>query len=357
MVQMIEAALAADASIYEAVRAIEETVRRLAVVTTPEGKLLGTLTDGDIRRCFLAGGTMESRVCEAMTRNPVSAPVNTSSQFLIDLLHRNNIRALPLVDDNGLYVRIIHLSELLEQPEAGELEKDFSAAVIMAGGEGTRLRPLTEDIPKPMVEIGGLPLLERQLQRLVEAGIQLVYISVNYLSHIIEDHFLDGERYGVPIKYLREKDKLGTAGALSLIPDKLDGPLLVMNGDVFTTSDFVNLSHYHTDQQADLSVSAIEYNIKIPYGVIRSENARIIALEEKPSQRFLCNAGIYVLSPHLLSMIPSGSFFNMTDLIKECLATGKKVVVFPVHEYWSDIGTPADLAQVRQDFIKMSGEK
>lgn len=357
MVPMIEAALSVDASLYDAVRAIEETVRRLAVVTTPNGKLLGTLTDGDIRRCLLAGGTMESTVAEAMNRNPVSAPVNTSSQFIIDLLHRNNIRALPLVDDNDCYVRIVHLSELLEQTEVEDLGNIFSAAVIMAGGKGTRLRPLTKSIPKPMVEIGGLPLLERQIQRLVESGIRLVYISVNYLSNVIEDHFLDGERFGVSIKYLRETDKLGTAGALSLIPDKLDGPLLVMNGDVFTTSDFVNLSHYHTDQQADLSVSAIEYNIKIPYGVIRSENARIIALEEKPSQRFLCNAGIYVLSPHLLSMIPSGTFFNMTDLIEECLSLGKRVVVFPVHEYWSDIGTPADLAQVRQDFIKMSDEK
>lgn len=357
MVQMTEAALSVDASIYDAVRAIEETVRRLAVVTTPEGKLLGTLTDGDIRRCLLAGGTMESKVAEAMNSNPVSAPLNTARQFIIDLLYRNNIRALPLIDENNHYIRIVHLCELLRQTKVEDLADTFSAAVIMAGGKGTRLHPLTENIPKPMVEIGGLPLLERQVYRLVEAGIRLVYISVNYLSNIIEDHFLDGERFGVTIKYLREKDKLGTAGALSLIAEKLDSPLLVMNGDVFTTSDFVNLGHYHLDQQADLSVSAIQYNVEIPYGVIRSDKSRIIGLEEKPSQRFLCNAGIYVLSPHLLSMIPSDTFFNMTDLIEECLVIGKRVVVFPVYEYWSDIGTYADLERVRKDFIQMGDEK
>ncbi len=352
---MIEVPLTADATLYDAVAAIEKTSRRLAVVTTPDGKLLGTLTDGDIRRCLLSGGSMDSSAFEAMNHNPVSAPEKTERQFLIDLLYRNNIRALPLVDEYGRYVKIVHLSDLVEHEAVDDLGKSLSAAVIMAGGEGIRLRPLTKNIPKPMVEIGGIPLLERQIRRLQEAGVSQIYISVNYLSHIIERHFQCGEKYGVTINYLREKYKLGTAGALSLITDQLKKPLLVMNGDVFTTSDFVNLSNYHSEQKADLSVSAIGYHVDIPYGVIRSKGSKVLALEEKPSQRFLCNAGIYVISPHLLAMIPAGRFYNMTDLIEQCLAIGKKVVVFPVHEYWSDIGTPSDLEQVREDFIKMGG--
>ena len=200
-----------------------------------------------------------------------------------------------------------------------------------------------------MVQVGGTPLLERQVQRLAKASIPRCYIAVNYLSQVIEDYFGDGREFGIRIEYLREKVKMGTAGALSLIPVLPDGPLLVMNGDILTTSDFENLYNYHVQHRAQITVGAVHYFVQIPYGVIHCNGPSVYRLEEKPSQRFLCNAGIYVVEPQVLPRIPNG-FFNMTDLIELYMHEKAEVSVFPVHEYWSDIGTPDDLEKARKAF-------
>jgi NDP-sugar pyrophosphorylase family protein len=226
----------------------------------------------------------------------------------------------------------------------------FWGAVIMAGGEGRRLRPFTTNRPKPMIEIGGVPLLERQVRGLVAAGLRRIYISTNYLGHLIEDHFGDGLCFDADICYLREKDKLGTAGSLSLLPQRPDGPLLVMNGDVLTTSDYGRLLAYHQEHEAYMTVGVIEYRVEIPFGVVRVEGTSAVALEEKPSQSFLCNAGIYVLSQGALDLIPAGGPHNMTDVIETAIAMRRTVSVFPIHEYWTDIGNPADLEKARRQF-------
>lgn len=344
-----------SATLYDAVRTIEASPRRIAVVVDQAQQVIGTLTDGDVRRWLLKGGSLEAAVRGAMNPRPVMAPVGSADSHILELLRRANIMALPLVDSTGRYVRVVHLTELSVEDEVIGAADGFAAAVIMAGGEGMRLRPLTESIPKPMVEIGGIPLLERQVRRLAKAGVERIFLSVNYLSHVIEDHFGGGAAFGLRIEYLREKDKLGTAGALSLLPDCPQGPLIVMNGDILTTSDFANLYQYHVTHEAQVTVSAIDYRVEIPYGVIRSEGARVAALEEKPSQRFLCNAGIYAVAPQALELVPS-RFYNMTDLIRDCLAQERPVAVFPVHEYWSDIGTPADLEDARRTFKKLAGQ-
>lgn len=349
---MSEAPLRTDCTLYDAVRAIEASHRRLAVVTADDGRLVGTLTDGDVRRCLLAGGTLQSRVDAAMGTNPVIAYTTTSDREIVELLRENNLRALPIVDDDGRYLRIVHLDELVPDEQTVIGADHFKAAVIMAGGEGTRLRPLTERIPKPMVEIAGLPLLERQVHRLAKARIEQLYVSVNYLAHLIEDHFSDGSRFGVSIEYLREKERMGTAGALSLLDNAVDGPLLVINGDVLTTSDFAHLYTYHVEQNAAITVSAINYHVDIPFGVVRTKGTSVVKIEEKPSQQFFCNAGIYALSSTALSLVPPGTSYDMTDLINDCLAARHKVAVFPVHEYWTDIGTPADLARAREVFAE-----
>ena len=222
--------------------------------------------------------------------------------------------------------------------------------VILAGGLGTRFSEETVLKPKPMVDICGVPLLERQIQRLAKAGLKRVYISVNYLSHVIEDHFGDGASFGLEIRYLRELQKLGTGGALSLLPERPDAPIVVMNGDILTTSDFGSLNAFHCNHAAEITVAAVDYRINIPFGVIQNEGSYVTGLTEKPSQRFLCNAGIYVLAPAALDLLPNGKPFNMTDLIDACLAMGRPVAIFPVHEYWSDIGTPADLDKARSLF-------
>lgn len=350
---MSETPLRAAAPLVDAVRAIEDSRRRTAVVVSEDGQLLGTLTDGDVRRCLLAGGSLDTPVSQAMNSTPVTAEVGSPAGYLLDLMRRGNVMALPLLDQAGCFQRLVHLLDL-EQAESGNYAAPgFAFAVIMAGGEGTRLRPLTETIPKPMVDIGGMPILERQIQRLASAGLKLVYISVNYLSHIIEDHFGDGSSFGLEIRYLREQEKLGTAGALSLLPTHPDGPIIVMNGDILTTSDFGSLFTFHQTHGARVTVAAVDYRVNIPYGVIRTEGPFVTGLVEKPSQRFLCNAGIYAVSPESLSLLQGAKYCNMTDIIDACLACDLPVAVFPVHEYWSDIGTPDDLEKARALFSEL----
>jgi len=348
---MSDIPLTAAARLVDAVRAIEASRRRIAVVTGHDGRLLGTLTDGDVRRCLLAGGSLDTPVPDAMNRNPLSALNGSSEGYLLDLMRRGNILAVPLLDEAGRFQRLVHLTDFSPADAPGDAA-NFAFAVIMAGGEGMRLRPITENIPKPMIDIGGMPLLERQIERLAAAGLKRLYLSVNYLSHVIEQYFGNGAGFGLEIRYLKECEKLGTGGALSLLPERPERPILVMNGDILTTSDFGSLHSFHVNHGAHMTVAAVDYRINIPYGVIHTEGPFATGLAEKPSQRFLCNAGIYAVSQQALELIPRGGHFNMTDLIQACLAASRSVAVFPVHEYWSDIGTPADLERARDLFSK-----
>jgi dTDP-glucose pyrophosphorylase len=350
-----EKPLSTNATLYDVVHAIEASRRRIAVVIEESGRLLGTLTDGDVRRCLLSGGTLETLAVNAMNTKPITAQEDSTDGYLLDLMKRGNVMSVPTVNEEGHFVRMVHITDL-DADKTAQGQSGFAAAVIMAGGEGTRLRPITDKIPKPMVEVGGIPLLERQVCRVAKANIPICYISVNYLSHIIEEYFGDGAHFGVHIEYLREKDKMGTAGALSFIPKRQSGTILVMNGDILTTSEFENLYNYHIQHKAKVTVAAVEYRVQIPYGVIRRQGQYVTRLEEKPSQQFLCNAGIYAMEPNALNCIPTG-FFNMTDLIRCCLKAGDVVSVFPIHEYWSDIGTPDDLERARNTFTKESRKK
>lgn len=346
---MSERPLRPDARLVDAVRAIESTRRRIAVVADERERVIGTLTDGDVRRCLLAGGTLDTAVSRAMNPNPVVAEVDSAQGYLIDLLRRANVMALPLVDGAGVFQRVVHLTDLGQEQPVDDA-RGFAFAVIMAGGEGMRLRPMTEAIPKPMLEIGGVPMLARQIERLVRSGITRVYISVNYLGHVIEEHFRDGADFGVQIRYLREQERLGTAGALSLLPERPDAPVLVVNGDILTTSDFGSLFAFHKSHGAHITAAAVDYRVNIPYGVLQAQGAFVTGVTEKPSQRFLCSAGIYAVSPSSLELLESSAFQDITDLIQRCLDRGLPVAVFPVHEYWSDVGTPDELERARAMF-------
>ena len=348
---MTERPLKPDAPLVEAVKAIEATRRRIAVVTDDHGRVIGTLTDGDVRRCLLAGGSLDTAVSRAMNSTPVTADVNSPRGYLIDLLRHANILALPLVDRSGIFQHVVHLADLGHE-ETLDDARGFAFAVIMAGGEGARLRPMTDEVPKPMLDIGGVPVLARQIERLARSGIQRVYISVNYLGHVIEQHFRDGADFGVDIRYVREQERLGTAGALSLLPEHPSAPVLVMNGDILTTSDFGSLFAFHQSCGAHITVAAVDYRVNIPYGVLQTDGAFVSGVTEKPSQRFLCNAGIYAVSPTALGLLQKSEFQNVTDLIQRCLDRHMPVAVFPVHEYWSDVGTPDDLAKARAMFAQ-----
>ena len=348
MVPIASHTLAPHAPLVEAVGAIERSHRRIAVVVDADGRLCGTLTDGDVRRCLLAGGTLETPVRDAMNPSPLVAVAGTSPTELLEMMRQRNVLAIPLVTPERRFQSLVHLSDLASS-ETLAAASGFDFAVIMAGGEGVRLRPITQTIPKPMVEIGGTPLLERQIRKLTEASLKKVFISVNYLAHVIEDHFGTGEGFDIEIGYLREERKMGTAGALSLLPQTPERPIVVMNGDVVTTCDFGNLYEFHESHGAWITAAAIDYHVNIPYGVLLADGPFVAGLQEKPSQRFLCNAGIYAVAPQALELLPP-DHYNMTDLIDACLEAGQPVAVFPVHEYWSDIGTPDDLEKARAFF-------
>lgn len=343
----VEKPLSDTATLRDVVRAIEATHRRIAVVVDKEGRVAGTLTDGDVRRCILAGGTLEAPAVDAMNRNPTIAETGLSDSQLVALMRRVTLPAIPIIDSAGRFVRIAHLSDLDFDDGVKSDAQHFAAGIIMAGGEGMRLRPLTSLLPKPLIDVGGMPLIERLARRLVKSGVERIFIAVNYLGHMIEEHF-DGVGLGVPVHYLREHTKLGTAGALSLLPEIPNGPVVVLNGDILTTSDIANLYSFHKEHGAAITVAAVDYHIQIPYGVLHTEGVNLRKVEEKPSQRFLCNAGIYALSPDALGLIPE-AFYNMTDLIGDCLESGRRVAVFPVHEFWTDVGTPDDLERARRE--------
>ena len=344
--------LSSNSTLRDAVGQIESARQRIAVVVDNSGRLTGTITDGDIRRAILSGKSLDCLAQDVCNTNPLTADVNLPENHLAEILSGEGLEAIPLIDSNGNFVRIIHISDFYTGPMAGGGE-GFGAAIIMAGGEGKRLLPLTNNIPKPLIKVGGVPMIERSVKSLARARIPKIYISVNYLAHKIESHFEDGNKFGVKIYYLREKKKLGTAGALSLFPDEPDAPLLVINGDVLTGADYGNLLSFHHELGSTLTVAATEYYVDIPYGVLRVDGTRVRRIEEKPSQRFLCNAGIYALSPDALKFLPQNVPFDMPDLIDTIIAMGKGVNVFPLHEYWTDVGNVADLERAQHDIEKI----
>lgn len=346
----MEPILLTTATLHQAIEVIEKTRRFIAVVVDDNGTLLGTISDGDIRRAILAGRKLDSPAHDAMSATPITASADLNREELRHFLLHHGIAAVPVIDALGRFVRVVQIEDIdATKPPHGSAS-GFEAAVIMAGGEGMRLRPFTENLPKPMLPIGGVPLLERQVRSLVQAGITKVYISTNYLGHLIEEHFGHGDEFGVEIDYLRENTKLGTGGALSLLPILPTRPVLVMNGDVMTSSDYGTMLSFHNEHNAHITIGAVEYHIEIPFGVININKTNAIGLEEKPSQRFLCNAGIYALSPDALKVVPKNVRYDMTELIQSSIQTKKTVTVFPIHEYWTDIGSPFDLEQARKKF-------
>lgn len=350
---MREPILPPDATLRDAVRVIEWTRRKIAVVIDADRRLLGTVSDGDIRRSILAGNSLESPTAEAMAASPITGDADLSNEELLDILWTKGVAAIPLVDAEGRFVRVVQASDLDPDEPADAGAAGYAAAVIMAGGEGRRLWPLTKNRPKAMIDIGGIPLLERQVRSMVQVDLRRIYISTNYLGHLIEEHFGDGSDFGAEIYYVRENRKLGTAGALSLLPERPAGPLLVINGDILTTSDYGKLYHYHQENGALITVGAVEYRVNIPFGVVRVEGARAVGFEEKPTQRYLCNAGIYVLAPDVLDLIPPDSPFDMTEMIENAIALGHNVTVFPIHEYWTDIGSRSDLRRAREKLKRL----
>lgn len=347
--------VAPNASVETAMEHIQASELRIAIVTTDEDRLLGVVTDGDIRRGILDGVGMDAPVTEIMTNRPVTAHENDGQQMIARLMRENRVHQIPVVNDVGRVVRLATVDEVIDRETDGHGGVPDPAhrpnpVVIMAGGLGTRLRPITEDCPKPLVEVGGVPILQTILERLSAQGFQDIYLSVNYKADMIENHFGDGSDWDLEITYLREEERRGTAGALSLLPEQPDHPLLVMNGDLLTTLRFGGLIDFHRKQSVSGTMCVRGRDVDIPYGVIETNGHEIADIEEKPTDRYFVNAGIYVLEPETLSHVPDGEFYDMTELFQRLVDRGADVTAYPIQEYWRDVGKKKDLDRAQEEF-------
>jgi dTDP-glucose pyrophosphorylase/CBS domain-containing protein len=325
-------------TIQHCISVIDQVGKGIALVVDSDHKLLATITDGDIRRAMLDKINLDAPITELFRRKvnspypeAVTALAGTSRSDLMQIMRERKVRQIPLLDAEGRVVDLLTLSELLPD-EVLRID-----AVIMAGGLGTRLRPLTDELPKPMLPVGKRPLLEHIVEGLREAGIRQVSVATHYKGELIAEHFKNGEDFGVDICYVREDEPLGTAGALSLLEES-EEPLLVINGDILTRVDFKAMLDFHNECHADLTVAVRQCEFRVPYGVIETDGVAVTGVSEKPVVRQFINAGIYLLNPQIRNVIPNGKHYDFPDLIQQLLKEGRPVVCFPIREYWLDIG-------------------
>jgi len=329
-----------SASLKEAMGAIDRSALGIVLVLDQDSKLLGTVTDGDVRRAILGGRSFEAVCADFMNREPITLSSNTSDMSVLSIMRERKLRHVPVVDGD----RVIGLHLL------SDLADDFEAplpAVVMAGGLGSRLGDLTKNTPKPLLEVGGKPILEHIIEHLQTSGVRDVFISTRYLAEQIETHFGGGEDWGVTINYLREKERLGTAGALKRLDGEIQGPFLVMNGDLLTDFRVSDMTAFHKEQGADMTVAVRHYTMGVPFGVVEVEGVEIRGITEKPNFEFFVNAGIYIVEPRILHHIEGDRLFDITELMERTLVAGGRIVSFPIFEDWMDIGRPEDLDEAR----------
>lgn len=336
-----------DATVYEALARIEASEGKIAIVTDPERRLIGTVTDGDVRRALLRGMGLETPVREVMNSTPVHVHPETSAEEVLAIMRSRVLRHVPVIDGEGRVLEVRTLQELLE-PQLYE-----NWVVILAGGRGTRLRPLTRETPKSMLEVGGRPILESTIVRCASAGFRRLFLSVNYQADVIRDHFGDGERHGVRIEYLEENEPLGTAGPLGLLPSRPEKPVLVMNGDILTNLNLGRLVEFHCEHGAHATMGVRQYEMQIPYGVVTVEENAVLGFHEKPYQQHYVNAGLYVLEPDVIGRIPRGHACDMPEIFERAMSAGLKVLAFPIREYWLDIGHVDDYVRANLEYPKV----
>jgi dTDP-glucose pyrophosphorylase len=337
-----------EATLRTAIERIDSGAIEIALVVDEQRRLLGTVTDGDVRRALLAGAGLDDPVDQIVHRDPITAEPDAGDALLLGLMTEHSVAQVPLVAD-GRVLDIVCLRDLVSASGSGSAETDHPV-VLMAGGTGMRLRPLTEKTPKPMLPVGGRPLLETVLGQVRDAGFSRVLMAVSYRAEVIEEHFGDGSRFGVDIEYLHERRPLGSAGALRLAAAELDRPFVVMNADLLTNVKLAALMRFHCEEHNVVTVGVRRYALELPYGVLEMDGTRVRSLREKPSLGFFINAGLYAVDPAAISLISTLSErFDMTDLVEAALAAGARVGGFPVREYWLDVGQLADYDRAHGD--------
>ena len=342
-----ELCISPDSSIKEALRLLDITAKQILFVLDSQNHLLGTITDGDIRRGILKDVILSAPIKSVMNIYPKTIQSNIDKSSILKCMKANKLRYLPVVDASGKLIDVIAQDDL-----SFCVQRD-NIVVLMVGGLGTRLRPLTDDCPKPLLKIGNKPILENILESFIDSGFHRFYLAVNYKAQMIEEYFGDGSKLGIEIKYIHEKKRMGTAGALYFLPEKPVEPVIVMNGDLLTKLDFGELVDAHKHSNAAATMAVREYSYQVPYGVINCEEDRILSIEEKPEQTYFVNAGIYVLNPEVVAKVNKEEFFDMPELFTEIIGEGQKAGIYPVREYWLDIGRLDDFKRAQMEFGKL----
>lgn len=333
-----------EETIKKAIEVIDASSLQIGLITSGK-KLTGLLTDGDVRRAILKGVSLSEPVKMVMKKQFISATEKNSRDEIISLMRQKEIRHIPVLDDQG---NIVNLFTLLEFLKGTQHENPI---LIMAGGLGTRLKSLTKTCPKPMLKIGEKPILETILESFKDQGFKNFYFAVNYKSHVIEEYFQDGSNWNVNISYIKEGKRLGTGGALSLFPETIKSlPIIVMNGDILTKVNFPSILKYHIKSGASTTMCIRDYRLQVPFGVVEVVDHKMIGLQEKPSHNYFVNAGIYVVDPEVLSLIPKDTYFEITTLFQRLIEKGDHPNVFPIQEYWMDIGQVKDYEKANGDY-------
>ena len=337
-----KAILPAGATVGEVISGLNEVATKIVLIVNEHGVLIGTISDGDVRRGLLKGLDMTSSIASIIHRNAIVVPTALSRELVMQLMLANRIQQIPIVDEQLRVVGLHLWDEIAALPDRPNL------MVIMAGGMGTRMRPHTNNCPKPMLAIAGKPMLEHIIERAKREGFNHFVLAVHYLSHMIEDYFGSGEKLGVQIDYLRENTPLGTAGALGLLNPHPDTPFVVTNGDVITDIRYGELLDFHNRYAAIATMAVRAHEWQHPFGVVQTRGVDIIRIEEKPIARSHINAGVYVIDPEALSVLAVNTHCDMPTLFERLQSEGKRTVAYPMHEPWLDVGRPDDLAHVNE---------
>jgi len=334
-------------TLINALKNLEKHNSQIVLVIDDKGKLIGTISDGDIRRNLIIGISLETQVSEIMNKNFVSVHKDLRKHLILDIMKKKEINQIPVIDKDGKVTDIILLRELIKTTK-----KHNNPVLIMAGGIGSRLMPFTENCPKPMLKVGEKPILEILIEQLIENGFSNFYISVNYLKEQIIKYFNDGSKWNVNIKYLKEKKRLGTAGSLSLLPKDLKESFIVINGDILTKFNLYQLLDFHKKNHSFATICAREYEFKVPFGVIESNGIELNQIVEKPTYKSYVNAGVYTFEPEVLNLIKSNESIDMPELIERMKNLKKKINVCPIHEFWIDIGRHETLNKAHKKWNK-----
>ncbi|GAB4274859.1 MAG: nucleotidyltransferase family protein [Candidatus Rifleibacteriota bacterium] len=351
MIQPQKLFIRPETTIIETLRIIDETAMEIALVVDDEQRLIGTVTDGDIRRGLINGSELQSRIELLMNKNPIVADTGTPDDELLFVMTNRSIKHLPIVDRERRVLRLATIKELIAR------KPRQNVAVIMAGGLGTRLGELTRNMPKPLLPVGSRPIISLIVEQLRKHGFAKIFISINYKAEMIVKHFERNPVSDVQIEFIHEEKFLGTAGSLGLMPLQPEAPFIVMNGDILSPVNFSNLIAYHQNTGKSMTVCTREFNFQIPYGVVNLRGDELLDIEEKPSHSIFINAGIYVIEPELLNKIPAGKKFDMPDLIKLAVNETPGVSCYPVSEFWLDIGNPHDYLKAKEAFTELNHDK